>query len=65
MTPRRLHRMSTLVLSLAMAAIGVALIVQALAAHSGVSTTRLLLGVLFLAAGVARCYVELRRGREQ
>ena len=50
-------------LSVAMAAIGVALIVQALTAHSGVSTTRLLLGVLFLAAGLARSYLELRKGR--
>jgi hypothetical protein len=61
--PRQVHRAGTLVLSVAMAAIGVALIVQALAAHSGVSTTRLLLGVLFLAAGLARSYLELRKGR--
>jgi hypothetical protein len=63
-SPRKVHRMSTFVLSVAMAAIGVVLVVQALTAASGVSTTRLLLGVLFLAAGVARCYVELRRGKE-
>ena len=60
-----MHRTGTFVLSIAMAAIGVVLVVQALSAHSGVNTTRLLLGALFLAAGVARCYVELRRGRGQ
>ncbi len=55
--------MSTLVLSLAMAAIGVALLVQALSSGTGSISTRLLLGVLFVAAGCGRCYVELRKGR--
>ncbi|HEY0517271.1 MAG TPA: hypothetical protein VGD00_09130 [Solirubrobacteraceae bacterium] len=45
-----------------MAAIGVALIVQALSAGAALSG-RLLLGVLFLAAGIGRTYVEVRRGR--
>jgi uncharacterized membrane protein YcjF (UPF0283 family) len=53
----------TVVLSLAMAAIGVALIVQSFAGHGGVITGRLLLGALFIAAGAGRLYIESRRGR--
>jgi hypothetical protein len=51
-------------LSLAMLAIGVALIVQTLAVGASAISGRLLLGVLFLAAGAGRVYVEYRRGRE-
>ena len=55
--------MGTLVLSLAMAVIGVALIIQAITGHGSLISPRLLLGVLFIAAGAGRAYVELRRGR--
>ena len=57
-----MHRASTVVLSLLMAAIGVALIVQAVDGRGGAISPRLLLGVLFLAAGAGRLYV-VRRGR--
>jgi hypothetical protein len=57
------HRTSTFVLSLLMVVIGLALIVQALEGHGGALSGRTLLGVLFLAAGVGRAYVEVRRGR--
>ena len=50
-------------LSLLMAAIGLALIVEAVGGHGSVLSPRLLLGVLFVAAGVGRLYVEVRRGR--
>ena len=50
-------------LSAVMVIIGVALIVQALSASSSVLSGRLLIGVLFAAAGCGRIYVELRRGR--
>jgi hypothetical protein len=63
MTGRGVHRAGTFVLSLLMGAIGVALIVQALAGHSGVISPRLLLGALFIAAGATRSYLEIRRGR--
>jgi len=53
--------MGTLVFSLAMVVIGVALIVQAFLAQGGVSSSRLLLGVLFMAAGCGRGWVERRR----
>jgi len=52
-----------LVLSLLMAIIGVALIVQAVRGHGSIVSPRLLLGVLFVAAGGGRVYVESRRGR--
>jgi len=53
--------MGTLVFSLAMVAIGLALIVQVVTGSSSSITGRLLLGVLFVAAGCGRWYVELRR----
>ena len=56
--------MGTFVLSLAMLAIGLALIVQAASGHGGVLSPRLLLGILFVAAGIGRSYLEIRRGRE-
>jgi hypothetical protein len=61
MTGRQVHRSGTLVFSVAMAAIGVALIVQ-VATGGGVLSARLLLGVLFLAGGIARLYLERKRG---
>jgi uncharacterized membrane protein len=63
MTGRGIHRSSTVVLSLLMALIGVALVVQAVAGHGSVFSGRLLLGVLFFAAGLGRLYLEHRRGR--
>jgi hypothetical protein len=64
MKGRQAHRMGTFVLSLAMLAIGLALIVQAASGHGGVLSPRLLLGILFVAAGIGRSYLEIRRGRE-
>ncbi|HEY8304440.1 MAG TPA: hypothetical protein VIG42_07610 [Solirubrobacteraceae bacterium] len=61
-TGRQVHRSGTRVLSLAMLAIGIALAVEAVGGE-GVLSARLLLGVLFLAAGSGRLYVEARRGR--
>jgi hypothetical protein len=63
MNGRAVHRTSTIVLSLAMLVIGVALAVQAVTGNAGVISGRLLLGVLFMAAGAGRTYVEYRRGR--
>ena len=40
------------------------LIVQAASGHGGVLSPRLLLGILFVAAGIGRSYLEIRRGRE-
>jgi hypothetical protein len=60
MSGRGVHRTGTLALSGMMVALGVALIVQALSA--GTFSARLLLGVLFLAGGGGRIFVERRRG---
>jgi hypothetical protein len=63
MNGRQAHRSGTLVLSMLMAVIGVALIAQAVDGHGGALSPRLLLGALFIAAGAGRLYVERRRGR--
>jgi hypothetical protein len=63
MTGRQVHRSGTFVLSLLMAVIGVALIVQAVSGHGSAISPRMLLGVLFIAAGLGRLYLEAKRGR--
>jgi hypothetical protein len=63
MNGRQAHRMATLAFSLLMVAIGLALTVQALDGHASALSPRLLLGVLFIAAGCGRTYAEVRRGR--
>jgi hypothetical protein len=62
MRGRQAHRSGTFVLSLLMAIIGVGLIAEAFSARGGAISARLLLGVLFIAAGCGRTWVELRRG---
>jgi hypothetical protein len=63
MTGRGVHRSGTRLLSLVMAAIGVALIVEAIAGvRKGSIVALLLIGVLFVAAGVGRLYIERKRG---
>ncbi len=49
--------------SLVMTVIGVALIVEAADEHGSVISPRLLLGLLFIAAGAGRIWVETKRGR--
>jgi hypothetical protein len=65
MNGRQAHRMGTLVLSLVMVAVGLALIVQTVSGNAGSLSPRLLLGVLFVAAGCGRWYVEVRRARDR
>ncbi len=55
--------MSTFALSLLMVVIGLALIVQAVAGSASPLSPRLLLGILFVAAGAGRSFVEVRRNR--
>jgi uncharacterized membrane protein YadS len=62
MSGRQVHRTATWALSIAMVAIGIALTVQTIAGARGVGSMRLLLAVLFLAAGSGRLYLQLRRG---
>jgi hypothetical protein len=51
----------TMVLSGAMVVLGVAMIVRTLAAGGGPVATGMLLGLLFVAAGCGRLWVERRR----
>jgi hypothetical protein len=62
MTGQQVHRSATFVFSLVMVVIGVALIAQALDGHGGVISPRLLLGLLFIAAGGGRLYLQTKRG---
>ena len=64
MTGRTVHRSGTVLFSVLMVAIGLALIGQTLGSGTSVLSARLLLGVLFLAAGVARLYLERKRSRQ-
>jgi hypothetical protein len=57
---RNLHRSATVALSLAMIVIGIVLVVRTLTAGGGALATGLLLGVLFVAAGAARLYLQFR-----
>jgi uncharacterized membrane protein YadS len=63
MSGRFIHRASTIALSVAMVAIGLALAGEAIGGAGGVVSIRLLLGVLFCAAGSGRLYVQARRDR--
>ncbi|HUN77290.1 MAG TPA: hypothetical protein VMU32_00045 [Solirubrobacteraceae bacterium] len=65
MNGRRIHRSATVTLSAAMALIGLALAAEAISGHGGIVSPRMLVAVLFLAAGVGRMYVERRRGERR
>ncbi|HWH92289.1 MAG TPA: hypothetical protein VNT03_00375 [Baekduia sp.] len=63
--PRAVHRGTTTVLSTILVVLGVAMIVRTLTAGGGGLAFGLLLGVLFIAAGLGRLYVNalhVRRG---
>jgi hypothetical protein len=62
MSPKHVHRAGTTVLSLAMVAIGIALAIQAIGSE-GVVSVRLLLGLMFVAAGSLRIYLMVIRSR--
>lgn len=57
---RDLHRIATLVMSAAMALLGVAILAVTLTAGGGPLTLGFLLGVLFVGAGGGRFYVTWR-----
>ncbi len=62
--PRQVHRSTVRLMSFAMIAIGVALVVRTLVAGGGGLAVGLVLGVLFVAAGGARLYLQERQGRD-
>ena len=55
-----LHRLATLVMSAAMAVLGVAIVAVTLSNGGGPLTLGFLLGVLFVAAGGGRFYITWR-----
>lgn len=55
-----IHRVATLVLSAAMAVLGVVIVAVTLASGGGPLTLGFLLGLLFVAAGAGRFYVTWR-----
>ena len=57
---RQLHSSSTRVMSIVMILIGIALVVRTLVAGGGAIATGIVLGVLFVLAGLARLYLQLR-----
>ena len=59
--PREIHRGATRLMSVAMIAIGIALVASTLAHGGGAIAVGLLLGVLFVAAGVLRLGLSGRR----
>jgi membrane-bound metal-dependent hydrolase YbcI (DUF457 family) len=62
--PRDVHRGTTVVLSAILVLLGVAIVVRTIAAGGGGLAFGLLIGVLFVAAGLGRLYLSglLRRG---
>ncbi|MGI8506026.1 MAG: hypothetical protein ACR2MK_04335 [Solirubrobacteraceae bacterium] len=58
--PRQLRPAYTRVMSVLMIVVGIALVVRTIAAGGGAVATGVLLGVLFIAAGVGRLYLQLR-----
>ena len=62
MNGNRFTGAGTLALSAIMAVIGLALMTQAVTG-AGVISPRVILGVLFMAAGALRIYLEIRKGR--
>ncbi len=57
---RQIHRASTRIMSVLMIVIGVALLVRTVLAGGGVLASGILLGLLFVAAGAARLYMQFR-----
>ena len=58
--PRRAHRVATRVLSLAMVAIGLVLVALTLSRGGGLFAVGVVVGMLFVAAGGARLYLQAR-----
>jgi uncharacterized membrane protein HdeD (DUF308 family) len=57
---RDFHRMSTRLMSILMIVIGVVLLARTLAAGGGAVAIGVILGLLFIAAGAARLYLQFR-----
>jgi hypothetical protein len=60
--PPQLRQSSTRVMSLLMILIGVALVVRTIVAGGGLGALGVVLGILFMAAGAGRLYLQSRAG---
>jgi uncharacterized membrane protein HdeD (DUF308 family) len=58
--PQQVHQMSTRVMSILMIIIGIVIVVRTLIAGGGALATGILIGLLFMAAGAARLYLQFR-----
>ena len=63
--PRDVHRQTTVLLSSVLVLLGVAMSVRTRVAGGGAGAFGLLLGVLFIAAGLGRLYLNNRMARER
>jgi hypothetical protein len=59
--PRNLHRAATRGMSVVMVVLGIAILVSTIARGGGPLAIGVLLGVMFVAAGAGRLYVERER----
>lgn len=59
--PARVHRNATTAMSAIMIVIGVALLIRTIATGGGALAKGILIGVLFIAAGGLRLYVQSRQ----
>jgi hypothetical protein len=57
---RQLHRSSTRVMSVLIIVIGIALVARTLIAGGGAGAVGVILGLLFIAAGAGRLYLQSR-----
>lgn len=61
--PRQLRQSYTRVMSVLMVVIGIALLARTFAAGGGPAASGVVLGVLFIAAGIGRLYLASRGNR--
>ena len=59
--PRDIHRRGTILLSVSMAVIGVAIIVRTIEAGGSAISIGIILGLLFIVAGAGRLWLITRR----
>jgi hypothetical protein len=58
--PRDVHRQGTRLMAAAMVVLGIAILVRTLAAGGSALALGVFIGVLFVAAGAARLYLQMR-----
>jgi hypothetical protein len=61
--PREVHRRGTIVLSCALALIGVAIVARTIDAGGGVISVGVLLGLMFIVTGAGRLWIATRGER--